>query len=712
LLLPLLVLAAAPARAGAAAAGDGGEAPVALSEGWAYRWGDSPLDAQGRPVWALGGGAGAAADGAPAAAGGGEGDWQPVAALTVPPGREGRTLLWLRLPLPQGAWEDPALLLGTVTSASELYLEGGERLHAAGEIHPGGLEEPYGNGFQLIPLPPAALGRPVYLRVQSSTGGDIGVRGRAELGTRADLLTARAQAGVVNLLLGAQLTLVGLVALGVWLARRHNAAVGFFALYALGAGAVLSTLSDLWPVLVHAPRTGTRTLAIGASLLSPALASFAASAFRWPALWHKRARLALWGAGGLLTAVALLQLRWVAYLVPLLLATFLSGIVLAALTAWRAARRGSPEARLFLAGALALLLTAGAGVVLGGAGGRAGAWLNAVGFLAFTCSLAAILVRRVLQLSRVEEDGARLEARLEAERRHTQQLADAVGGLVQSVARMRAAGAEQTAALAQQSTSLQETERTATALREAAERASIGALALGARADEAAQEGGAGEASVEQSLAQLAHIGEEVAGMARDAAQLGTRAREIAGVVATVKDVADQLNMLALNASIEAMRAGEHGRGFGVVAREVRSLADQSRKETERIRGLLDALATSAHGNAERTRRGEAQVRTSLERVRESGERLRRLAAFVRETGDGVRDIVTAVGQQGAGISELFTAVQEQGRQMEATLGQLRVVEAAVGTVDVVASRMAALAAETAPAAPTPAVAEGRGAAA
>ena len=181
LLFLALMLLALLAPSGCARVEQESGSGVRLQEGWRYRWGAGPQGAHGVPAWAEESGDGAA--------------WLPTAALRTPPGREGQRLLWLSIPLPEGPWQAPGLLLTSVSNVLEVYVDG-ERLHASGTLDPEGYESAEHSTWQVLSLPRSALGKRVLLRVQSS-GSAIGVRGDARVGER-DALRVQALRGAMD----------------------------------------------------------------------------------------------------------------------------------------------------------------------------------------------------------------------------------------------------------------------------------------------------------------------------------------------------------------------------------------------------------------------------------------------------------------------------------------------------------------------------------
>jgi hemerythrin len=127
---------------------------------------------------------------------------------------------------------------------------------------------------------------------------------------------------------------------------------------------------------------------------------------------------------------------------------------------------------------------------------------------------------------------------------------------------------------------------------------------------------------------------------------LGQRSDQIGAIVNTIEDIADQTNLLALNAAIEAARAGEQGRGFAVVADEVRALAERTTKATKEIGAMIKSIQT--------------ETQTAVGSMAEGVEEVNRGTAETARSGDALEDILTRINEVTEQVNQIATAAEEQ----------------------------------------------------
>ncbi|MGE3550532.1 MAG: bacteriohemerythrin, partial [Geobacter sp.] len=176
------------------------------------------------------------------------------------------------------------------------------------------------------------------------------------------------------------------------------------------------------------------------------------------------------------------------------------------------------------------------------------------------------------------------------------------------------------------------------------------------RANEAAAHGAA---VVEKSISVMQRIAERVQASAQTVEGLGARSDQIGSIIGTIQDIADQTNLLALNAAIEAARAGEQGRGFAVVADEVRALAERTTKATREIDQMIKAIQQETKTAVSAMEEGVAEVEQGTEEAARSGEALRRIQDEINAVNLQVQQIATAAEEQTATTSEISNNIHQ-----------------------------------------------------
>jgi methyl-accepting chemotaxis protein len=141
--------------------------------------------------------------------------------------------------------------------------------------------------------------------------------------------------------------------------------------------------------------------------------------------------------------------------------------------------------------------------------------------------------------------------------------------------------------------------------------------------------------------------------------ELGAQAESIGNVMNVISDIADQTNLLALNAAIEAARAGEAGRGFAVVADEVRKLAEKTMQATQEVGSSIHAVQQSARLNVEEVGKAVTSVAEANTLANSSGEALKEIVTLAAANSAVVASIATAAEEQSATSEEISQAIGE-----------------------------------------------------
>jgi len=241
----------------------------------------------------------------------------------------------------------------------------------------------------------------------------------------------------------------------------------------------------------------------------------------------------------------------------------------------------------------------------------------------------------------------------------------AMGLVSQTTNRLAATSQEMAAASEEVSASIEQVASTTNEFSSSLDMMNTNAQNMSKTVEGISTQAAEGDRAVVNVVRQMNALRDNTQKMSHDVASLGRLSDEIGKIVDAISAIADQTNLLALNAAIEAARAGEHGRGFAVVADEVRKLAEESSKATSEITSLINQIQHGISSTVTEMGHSAEQADQALASVDASGKILREILRAVEGIVDDVQEISAGIEETNAAGHEISSATQEQAASIE-----------------------------------------------
>jgi methyl-accepting chemotaxis protein len=238
------------------------------------------------------------------------------------------------------------------------------------------------------------------------------------------------------------------------------------------------------------------------------------------------------------------------------------------------------------------------------------------------------------------------------------QMQEATDHISKANSNISAATAEQAATVTEQAASVAETTAAVEEVRQTAQQSVERAQLVSEMASTTLKLAENGLDAIKRTEEGMADLKDQVHHIAETILSLSEQTQQIGEIIATVNDIADQSNLLALNAAMEAARAGEAGRGFAVVASEVRNLAEQSRQATAQVSSILNEIQKAANTAVMVTEKGTQSAEGGVGLAQSTGSSIRIIREHTQQVAAASQQIAASARQQLAGMDQITRAME------------------------------------------------------
>jgi methyl-accepting chemotaxis protein len=287
--------------------------------------------------------------------------------------------------------------------------------------------------------------------------------------------------------------------------------------------------------------------------------------------------------------------------------------------------------------------------------------------------------------------GRNLNEMVESLGEMTAQIHQATANITAAAAEILAATTQQAAGANEQSAAISQTSTTIDEVKNIVDQAFAKAQAVAQQAQRTSDISQSGRQAVIKTVEGMNQIKDKVEEIAGGILALSEQTQQIGEITATVNDIASQSNLLALNASVEAARAGDYGKGFAVVAVEVRNLAEQSKQATAQVKAILTEIQRATNAAVMATEEGTKGVDAGMDLTGQAGETIQQLATSIAESANAAQQIVVSAQQQTSGIEQIALAMNSINQATVQNVASIRQAERAAQDLSSMAQQMEAL---------------------
>ncbi|MHB0972398.1 MAG: HAMP domain-containing methyl-accepting chemotaxis protein [Thermoanaerobaculia bacterium] len=273
----------------------------------------------------------------------------------------------------------------------------------------------------------------------------------------------------------------------------------------------------------------------------------------------------------------------------------------------------------------------------------------------------------------------------------TRQLRETVLQLSSSSSEILATTTQVAAGAAETASAVSETTATVEEVKQTAGVSSQKAKYVSESAQKVSQVSQDGRKSVESAIRGMQRIQEQMESIAGSIVRLSEQSQAIGEIIASVNDLAEQSNLLAVNAAIEAARAGDQGKGFAVVAQEIKSLAEQSKQATSQVRTILGDVQKATSAAVMATEQGNKAVDAGVKQSGEAGESIRQLAESVTEAAQAAVQIAASSQQQMVGMDQVALAMENIKQASMQNVSGTRQAETAAQSLHELGQKLSAM---------------------